>query len=29
MNKILMSIKPQWCSKIFDGEKMIEEKKYE
>lgn len=24
MNKILMSIKPQWCSKIFDGEKTIE-----
>lgn len=27
MNKILMSIKPQWCSKIFDGEKMIELRK--
>lgn len=24
MNKILMSIKPQWCSKIFNGEKTVE-----
>lgn len=24
MNKILMSIKPQWCEKIFNGEKTIE-----
>ena len=24
MNKILMSIKPQWCQKIFNGEKTIE-----
>ena len=24
MNKILISIKPQWCQKIFNGEKTIE-----
>lgn len=27
MNKILMSIKPQWCQKIFNGEKTIEVRK--
>ena len=29
MKSILMSIRPKWCKKIFDGEKTIEEKKYE
>ena len=27
MNKILISIKPQWCEKIFNGEKTIEVRK--
>lgn len=27
MNKILISIKPQWCQKIFSGEKTIEVRK--
>ena len=29
MNKILMSIQPKWCELIFNGQKTIEEKKYE
>lgn len=27
MKTILMSIKPQWCEKIFSGEKIIENRK--
>ena len=27
MKSILMSIRPEWCKKIFDGEKTIEVRK--
>lgn len=29
MKAVMLSLRPQWCEKIFNGEKTIEEKKYE
>ena len=29
MKAVLISIQPQWCGLIFNGQKTIEEKKYE